>query len=37
MYAKENRELVTESLVKDLGSGNRIVAIKLGGYLGTIS
>lgn len=28
----ENRELMTESLVKDLGLRNRIVAIKLGGY-----
>lgn len=28
----ENRELMTESLVKDLGLRNRIVAIKLSGY-----
>lgn len=31
MYAKINRELMIESLVKDLGLKNRIAALKLGG------
>lgn len=31
MYAKINRELMIESLVKDLGLENRIAALKLGG------
>ena len=33
MEALTNCESLTEWLVKDLGSGNRIVEIKLGGYL----
>ena len=33
MYTKEFRESLTISLVKDLGSENRIAALKLGGYM----